>query len=90
MRDLVIQPREDDLLIATHGRGVWIVDDIRCLRGLTPAVLASDAAMLESRPAVMRIPTGEQRFDASSMLDGRSPRPRSSPTTSRSGTCSAT
>jgi photosystem II stability/assembly factor-like uncharacterized protein len=71
VRDLVIQPREDDLLIATHGRGVWIVDDIRCLRGLTPAVLASDAAMLESRPAVMRIPTGEQRFDASEYV-GRS------------------
>jgi hypothetical protein len=28
-------------------------------------VLASDAAMLESRPAVMRLPSGEQRFEAS-------------------------
>ena len=65
VRDLAIQPREDDLLIATHGRGIWIVDDIRCLRGITPEVLASDAAILESRPAVMNLPFGEQRFEAS-------------------------
>jgi photosystem II stability/assembly factor-like uncharacterized protein len=65
VRDLAIHPREDDLLIATHGRGIWIVDDIRCLRGLTPAVLAADAAILESRPAVMNLPFGEQRFEAS-------------------------
>src|SRR5207249_507417 len=65
VRDLVIQPREDDLLLATHGRGIYIVDDIRCLRGLTPAVLASDAAILESRPSVMPLPSAEQRFEAS-------------------------
>jgi hypothetical protein len=44
VRDMIIQPREDDLLLATHGRGIYVIDDIRCLRGLTPAVLASDAA----------------------------------------------
>src|SRR5471032_2865722 len=43
VRDLVIHPRDNDLVIATHGRGIWIVDDIAPLRALTPAVLASDA-----------------------------------------------
>ena len=28
VRDLVIQPRDNDLVIATHGRGIWIIDDI--------------------------------------------------------------
>lgn len=33
--DLVIHPREHDLVIATHGRGLYILDDIRPLRGLS-------------------------------------------------------
>lgn len=31
VRDLRIQPRERDLVIGTHGRGAWIMDDIRAL-----------------------------------------------------------
>ena len=34
VRDLVVQPRDHDLVIATHGRGLWIVDDITPLRSL--------------------------------------------------------
>ncbi len=30
--DMVIQPREDDLAIATFGRAIWILDDIKPLR----------------------------------------------------------
>lgn len=37
--DLVIHPREHDLVIATHGRALYVLDDIRPLRELTPAVL---------------------------------------------------
>ena len=33
--DLAIQPREHDLVIATHGRGLYILDDIRPLRSLS-------------------------------------------------------
>jgi photosystem II stability/assembly factor-like uncharacterized protein len=36
---LAVQPREHDLVIATHGRALYIVDDIRPLAGLTAAVL---------------------------------------------------
>jgi hypothetical protein len=32
--DLAIQPRDSDLIVATHGRALWIVDDISPLRGL--------------------------------------------------------
>ncbi len=30
--DLAIQPRADDLVVAAHGRGVWILDDLRAVR----------------------------------------------------------
>jgi len=55
VRDLVIHPRDHDLVIATHGRGIWIVDDITPLRALTPAVLAQEVAFLQAAPVEQRI-----------------------------------
>jgi photosystem II stability/assembly factor-like uncharacterized protein len=56
VRDLVIHPRDHDLVIGTHGRGIWIVDDITPLRALTPATLATSVAFLSGRPTVQRVP----------------------------------
>jgi len=56
VRDLAIHPRDHDLVIATHGRGIWIVDDITPLRALTPATLATNAVFLKARPIVQRVP----------------------------------
>ena len=56
VRDLAIHPRDDDLVIATHGRGIWIIDDIRPLRALTPAMLTATAGFLQVKPAVQRMP----------------------------------
>lgn len=38
--DLAIHPRESDLIVATHGRALWVVDDISPLRGLGAKALA--------------------------------------------------
>jgi photosystem II stability/assembly factor-like uncharacterized protein len=52
VHDLLIHPRDNDLIAATHGRGFWIMDDISALQGATDAALASDAFFFESaRPA---------------------------------------
>ncbi|HVY48647.1 MAG TPA: hypothetical protein VHB21_22320, partial [Minicystis sp.] len=56
VRDLAIQPRENDLVIATHGRGIWIVDDITPLRALTTDVLQKPIAFLPGRPVQQRMP----------------------------------
>jgi photosystem II stability/assembly factor-like uncharacterized protein len=37
---LAIQPREGDLIAATHGRGIYIVDDIRPLRTVSAAIFS--------------------------------------------------
>jgi diadenosine tetraphosphate (Ap4A) HIT family hydrolase len=71
--DLTIHPRENDLVIATHGRGIWILDDITPLRALTPEVLASDVALLPTRPNVMWIGGGEQEFPGNEEFTGRNP-----------------
>jgi photosystem II stability/assembly factor-like uncharacterized protein len=53
VRDIKIHPRERDLIIGTHGRGVWIMDDIRPLERLTPEILKAEAEMFDVRPATM-------------------------------------
>ncbi len=56
VRDLAVHPRDHDLVIATHGRGIWIVDDITPLRALTPEVMAQEAAFVGIGPAVQKLP----------------------------------
>jgi hypothetical protein len=58
VRDLAIHPRDNDLVIATHGRGIWIVDDITPLRALTQDTLSKEAAFLQAAPAEQRIQAG--------------------------------
>jgi photosystem II stability/assembly factor-like uncharacterized protein len=73
VRDLAIHPRDHDLVVGTHGRGVWILDDITPLRHLTPAVLAADVAILSSRDAVLDIPTSVQDFPGDGEFQGPNP-----------------
>lgn len=48
VRDLKIHPRTHDLMIATHGRGILIVDDISAMRNLTPDILSKEIHLFET------------------------------------------
>ena len=50
VRDLVVHG--DDLVIATHGRGIWILDDMTPLRQLSPEVAAAEAWLYRPATAV--------------------------------------
>ena len=50
IRDLRVHPRENDLIIGTHGRGIWILDNITSIQELAQA-MASDVHMFDIRPA---------------------------------------
>lgn len=41
--DLVIHPRDNDLVLATHNRGIWILDNVQSLQELSPDVRAKAA-----------------------------------------------
>jgi photosystem II stability/assembly factor-like uncharacterized protein len=73
VRDLAIHPREHDLIVATHGRGIYIVDDLTPLGALTQQVLDSDAAFLASRPSVMVMPVTDVAFNGDAEFVGRTP-----------------
>ncbi len=53
VNDIAVHPRENDLIIGTHGRGVWIMDDVGFLEEMSEDVLARDYHLFPSRPAVM-------------------------------------
>jgi len=50
--DVQIHPREHDLILATHGRSIWIMDDISSLEQLNNQVLNSDLKIFSGRPGV--------------------------------------
>lgn len=51
IHDLVIHPRDGDLIAGTHGRSLWILDDISPLRQMDEAVLKKDIHLFENKVA---------------------------------------
>jgi hypothetical protein len=49
--DLAIHPREHDLVIGTHGRSAYVLDDIRPLRTLSAELLAQPLHLFQPAPA---------------------------------------
>jgi len=76
VRDLAFQTRDDDLVIATHGRGIWVMDDISPLRALKPTTIASEAALIPGPIAQQRIesnggwPGGDASYSGENPSDG--------------------
>jgi hypothetical protein len=73
VRDIAIHPRDGDLILATHGRGVYILDDITPLRKLGRDMMEQEVAFLPSRPAPMVIPSSIQEFPGDEEYVGNSP-----------------
>lgn len=73
VRDVVVHPRDGDLVIATHGRGIYVLDDLTPLRRLTREVLQADAFLFGARPAVMVAPATAQTFGGDDEFVGGNP-----------------
>ncbi len=50
--DIAIHPRENDLIVGTHGRSIWVLDDITPLEQLDAKALGSELYLFDMRPAV--------------------------------------
>lgn len=74
--DIAIHPREHDLILGTHGRSVWILDDAKFFEDLNEDILNSDAYLFDIRPAEIFNPyshkgnTGHKMFIAPNPLPG--------------------
>ncbi|UCG89005.1 MAG: hypothetical protein JSW71_10895 [Gemmatimonadota bacterium] len=51
--DLVLHPRDNDLVLASHSQGIWILDNANALQELTPEVLRAEAHLFTIEPAEM-------------------------------------
>jgi photosystem II stability/assembly factor-like uncharacterized protein len=71
--DMAIHPREHDLVLATHGRGIIIIDDITPLRNFKPEMQDTDVVFLPTKP--YHFPTGGivQDFPGDEEFVGRNP-----------------
>lgn len=70
VHDLAIHPREQEIIVGTHGRGIYIAD-ISGLQALTPAVLAAEAHLVPIVPTVQHV-TGLRPVTASLNYNGES------------------
>jgi len=52
VHDILIHPRENDLILATHGRSIWIFDDASVIQKMTPEIMSGNAYLFPVRPAL--------------------------------------
>ncbi|MGH9488603.1 MAG: WD40/YVTN/BNR-like repeat-containing protein [Terriglobales bacterium] len=73
VNDILIHPRQRDLILATHGRSIWICDDITPLEQL-PQIGDADVHLFNPRPAVeWKSDTEAQRHVYQNQFHGQNP-----------------
>ncbi len=73
VHDIAVHPRENDLIIGTHGRGVWILDDISFLQEMSDRVLDSDFHLFGLRPVVQFASAARGEGLTKSAFSGKNP-----------------
>jgi len=61
VHDLLVHPRENDLILGTHGRAIWILDDATPVQQWRPEIAAATAHLFPVRPA-LRFPVRFTRY----------------------------
>lgn len=61
VHDIIVHPRENDLILGTHGRSIYIFDDATPIQQMTPAILAREAHLFDVR-AALRYATRPTRY----------------------------
>jgi photosystem II stability/assembly factor-like uncharacterized protein len=73
VRDIAIHPRENDLIIGTHGQGVWILDDISPLQEMSEDVLQADTYLYSIRPVTQFYTRNSRESFGRSEFAGQNP-----------------
>ena len=71
--DLVVQGRDNDMVVATHARGIYILDNLNALQESTPAVQQSTAHLFTVQPAEMRRMTNTKAHAGDMIFRGENP-----------------
>lgn len=71
--DLVVHPRDNDLIVATHGRGIFILDQINALQEMTPGIAGSAAHLFTVERAEQVRYRGEKAHTGNMIFEGENP-----------------
>jgi len=71
--DLVIHPRELDVIVGTHGRAIYVLDDAAALAALTAEVAASELHVFPPRPAMVFQQWKHESYSAQRVFIGPNP-----------------
>ncbi len=72
VHEVVFHPRDNDMILATHGRSIWILDDATPLRQYPDAV-KTDAFLFDMRPAMQFNPANDRGFVTDKPFFGKNP-----------------
>lgn len=73
VHDVMVHPRDGDLIAATHGRGIWVLDDITPLQQFTAQVESAEAHLFQNRPATQWLSVQPQHNGGNLAFVGRNP-----------------
>ena len=62
VHEILVHPRDNDLVLATHGRALWVFDDATPIQQMSPAIAAKPAHLFPMRAAV-RYNQGDQSWN---------------------------
>ncbi len=71
--DILIHPRDNDLILGTHGRSIWVMDDITALEQMNQSVLDSNITLFDTRTAVMWRTWGNKSLTSDKAFYGQNP-----------------
>ena len=78
VRDMLIHPRDADLVAGTHGRSIWILDDITPLRQMTSEVTSADAYLFKNEVGTKWVTINLGRKQPDFFFRGENPPPGAS------------
>ncbi|MEM8524512.1 MAG: hypothetical protein AAGG68_07700 [Bacteroidota bacterium] len=73
VRMMAIQPRESALVVATHGRGIYVIEGIDILRQVTPEIAGETLAFLDTKDAYFRYFQLSDPFGGAGNFTGANP-----------------
>jgi hypothetical protein len=74
IHEIVFHPRENDMILATHGRSLWILDDATPIQQAAEA-MRTDAFLFDMRQAMQYIPANNRGFVTDKPFRGKNPTP---------------
>jgi photosystem II stability/assembly factor-like uncharacterized protein len=72
IHEIVFHPRDNDMILATHGRSIWILDDATPLQQY-PEAIKSDAFLFDMRPAMQFNQANDRGFITDKPFFGKNP-----------------